>query len=153
MPALTPRNGHIGSATCEHGSKFFNLPRRDDRIQAPSADKHRKMTEFPNQIGYKRHHRPKEDCCCKVMRVKEDQTRSDVCAVRVANRDQPLLAEVVSFRCRVDEACQFLCSKLEILDIKNSFGKTPKEARHTIFQNSATDTQERGSRPQFSSER
>ena len=39
VPALPPRNGHIGSTTFEDGAEFFNLPRRDDGIQPPRTDR------------------------------------------------------------------------------------------------------------------
>src|SRR5215469_5342908 len=111
------------------------------------------MAEVPNQVGHKRHHRPKENCGCEVMRMKENQTGSDVRPIRIANRDQLFLAVPISFRCGVDELCQLLGAGLEILDIKNSFGKASKEAWHPVFQNLATHTQKSSPRPQLSSER
>src|SRR5215467_8721583 len=87
------------------------------------------------------------------MWVKENQTGGNVCPVRIVNRDQPLLAELVSFRCGVDELCQFRRPGLKILDVKNSFSKTSKEAGHPVFQYLAADSQKRSPGPQFSSER
>src|SRR5215472_16368590 len=105
------------------------------------------MPEVRNQVGRKRHHCAEENCGREVMRMQQNQTRRDICAVRIANRDQSLLAELVSFRCGVDELCQLLRAGLEILDIKNSFGKASKKTWHAVFQDFATDTQKRSPRP------
>src|SRR5262249_62018726 len=87
------------------------------------------------------------------MWVKENQTGSNVCPVRIANRDQPLLAELVSFSCGVDQLCQFRRPGLKCLDVKNSFSKTSKEAGRPIFQYLNADNKKGSPRPQLSCER
>lgn len=81
--------------------------------------------------------------------MKENQTRSDVRPVGIANGDQPLLAEFVSLRSGIDEVCQLFGARLEIVDVKNALRETSKETGHTIFQDLASHAKERRAGPQF----
>src|SRR5207253_7336404 len=52
--------------------------------------------------------------------------------------------EFVMLRCRTDEVRQFIGVLLQIFFIKNPFGESAEESRHSIFQNFATRAKNSG---------
>ena len=83
---------------------------------------------------------PKEDAC------------SDVCAVRVSDRDHfPGVKAVL--RCSSgDERDQLVGPEREVLLIEDAFGKPPEVTRHPAFEDVASRRKERGARCEVLSE-
>src|SRR5215469_13668410 len=111
------------------------------------------MAEIPNQLRNKWDHSSKKHCSRQIVGMEQNQTGTDVGPIGITNDNQLLPAKTVSFRGSIDELCQLLCAKLEILDIKNSLGKAPEEARHPVLEDLATDSEKCCPRPQFMAQR
>src|SRR5215469_2349571 len=111
------------------------------------------MAEIPNQLRNKWNHSSKKHCSRQIVGVEQNQTGADVGPIRITNDNQLLPAKTVSFPGSIDELCQLLCAKLEVLHIKNPLGKAPEKARHPVLEDLSTHSEKCRPRPQFMAQR
>jgi hypothetical protein len=148
-----PEHRDIRSSTLQNGGKLLRLIARNDWFSNAGSDKYRKLGEISHQIWRERNLRSEEHACRQGMRVEQDQTCSNIGAVRVAYRNQMPLTESLMLCGGIEELSQLIRAHLQILNIEDALGKSAEEPGHAVLQYLATDAQESGTGPRFSSKR
>jgi hypothetical protein len=133
---LMPRDGDIGATTFKDGRQFASLTSRNQRIYGRRADEYEKIAKVPNYLGNQRYGHSEKNRTCKVMRMKQNQTRGEVCTIRMPNDNQSSRAEPISFGSGADELRQLFSSGPDIIDA--NLRESPEGRRHAILQNLAS---------------
>ena len=117
------------AASC---SVFFG---RDNRIVAARGQEYGPSGQIWQLLRNQRNHRAEQDRATQDFRAQQQHAGSDVCSVRIANRDHPTGIKLVLLRGRSDEIREFVRSADEVFLIENAFGQSSEKARHAILQN------------------
>src|SRR5206468_4734869 len=72
---------------------------------------------------------------------------------RVTDGDDLISREFVVRRCRCDEVRQLVRAHFQIFQIEYTFGEPTKESRHSVFEDFAARTKQRGIRVELTSKR
>src|SRR6516225_1860702 len=122
-----PSQGYVGTTALENCCQFRRLVPGNNRVLITRTDENGKITKIANNVGDERHHGSEQHGGCEVMGMQQNQTSSDVGAVRIANGDQLFRLEIISRRGGVQKLRQFVCAKLKVLHVEDPFGKPAKE--------------------------
>jgi len=110
------------------------------------AQQNRHASESRCGVRLKRNHRPEQNRSGEQIRVCQQYAGCDVCAVRITHCDDLSSVQPVFFRGVHDELPQCFRLNLEIIEIENAGGETPKKPRHAVFEYASTRAEQRSAR-------
>jgi hypothetical protein len=142
MSGVFERSCQIGSCIAKQGREPARFVWWCNRVVIGRRDEHRRALQIGQLFRNERHHRPQEGRTSQRAGPKQEQTGGNVCAIRVADREQVLSIKVIGLRRQLDEVGKLVGTADEVFFIKDSFRQPAEEARHTVFQDLAARAQQ-----------